>query len=216
MKKLGLSLLAIAMLLGIGCKAKPAAVATPAQRHAAVNPIAFVNEDQIIKAMGWDREIRQGLQIADRNLRATLNRRLLELSQQASDVRTRVAKAAKLSHADTVALQTAQTLKDLYALPINADQRQILLASGIQTNLAMSEARQAYRAQMLKREMELVGSYHSSVMPVAQTIANRLGFRMVLTISRNIVYRDPSTDVSDAVIAELKSSRPAWEQPDGQ
>jgi Skp family chaperone for outer membrane proteins len=197
MNKWACCLIAIVTLAGIGCKAKPKAAAATT-RPLLIQPIAIVDEQQIIKAMGWDTEFNQAMRVADRQFGTILNRRLLELSQQASQSRSAVAKEAHLNDADTLRLQNVRSLNDLYAVPLTMDQRQALMASGIQTNLAMAEARQNYRQQLRKHGLDLMESYRKVIIPVAEHVAAENGFRMVVTLDDTIVYYAPSTDVSGA------------------
>jgi Skp family chaperone for outer membrane proteins len=205
------AIVAIMALFCVGCKAKPKAIG-PTTRPHVTQPIAIVDVNQIVKAMGWDREMKHAMGLADRQFRVDLNHQLLDLSQQASQVRSTVAKEAHFNEADTLRLQNVRSLSDLYALPLTMDQRETLMAAGIQTNLAMAEARQDYRKQLRKRQLELMASYRNVVIPVAERVAAREGFRIVMTLDTTIVYYDPATDVSQQIIDEMKSARPSWEQ----
>jgi Skp family chaperone for outer membrane proteins len=207
--------IAIAALASTGCKAKPQAAAPTPSRPVAIRPIAVVDLDQVIKGMGWDGEIQHAMTVADRELRLKLNQRLLELVRQASDVRARVAKEAHLNEAQTLAIENAKTMDEFNALPLSFEQRETLLKSGIEVNLAMAEARRDYLQQLHKRGVDLVESYRKLITPTAERIAAMEKFRIVLSSNRSIVYYDPSTDVSQEVIDELNLARPSWERPAG-
>lgn len=203
----------IGAMVASGCKGRgsaPAPAHTDAPRR--IRPIAVVEVEQIIQAMGWSTEIRAAVSIAQRQLRADRDRQLKDLYQQGMAVRKRIAKSAKLNAAQTDRVLNLQNPGQLDTLPLTPAQRKELIDSGIQINRQAEQVQQQYMKDLDNQSIQIAGSYRGKIVPAAKRVAAVTGFRTIIVDASSVIYHDPSTDVTQQVIDEMKSDRPRWEQ----
>jgi Skp family chaperone for outer membrane proteins len=164
------------------------------------------------KAMGWDVEMQQAMIVANQEFREVLSRRLTELADESTDFRAQIAKEAHLNSEQTNRLQHADNSDKLAQLPLTDNQKQRLMTEGLQMALKLEEAQQNYRQQMADAQTKLVESYASQIMPTAKRVATQGGFKVVKIDGDDVLYHDPSTDLTQEVIRDKVKAKPSWEQ----
>ncbi|HEX4125762.1 MAG TPA: OmpH family outer membrane protein [Tepidisphaeraceae bacterium] len=213
MKRSASIIMGVAAVAVVGCKHKPNAhAAAPSPPPRVMQAIAVVNVEQVTKAVGWDVEIGRGIALERRRLEDSCDHQLADLFHRAMAVRQRIAKAAQLNAAQSARVMNVQNAEQLADLPLTEEQRHELVASSIETNQAVEKVRRDYQEQLDKQTHDLLESYRKLAMPMAQRVAQKEGFRIVIANSADVLYHDPSTDVSQQVIDEFNSVKPTWEQ----
>lgn len=170
--------------------------------------VAVVDLDKVAGAMGWLDEISKDLQAADAQLRTQLGEVMKRSQQTVEAAKTKVAAEARLSAEQTRALMTVKEDRELAALPLTRQQREALQAAVTQANTAWRAALNESQQVSQRQRMGLVHAYRERVRPIAMQAAATRGLNVVLTVSDNLLGYEPSCDISDQVVAELKKLPP--------
>jgi Skp family chaperone for outer membrane proteins len=211
MKRAGHFAVVIVVTSLVSCRHKPKG--EPA-RIVVMKPIAWVDADEVVKAMGWSRDMQYAMEGAEKNSQEALYRRYAELSQKFARAREQVVRTP-LSPEQIKQLQGAMTVQEIADLPISeAERYQIVLLTSHANQEALA-ARQGSQNQMEHVRADLQLSYRRKVMHVAERIAAREGYRIVLAKSPDVLFHEPSIDVTGQVIGVLHRNRDSTTQPDG-
>jgi Skp family chaperone for outer membrane proteins len=204
--------IAVTTAILVGCKSKPAALPAP---HSAMKPMAVVDTDEVVATMGWSHDIQYAMDSAHQKSQAILSQRYAELSEQLANARQKVVRT-RLTPAQLLQLQGAQSLQDIADLPITDSERLQIIRLTEDSNQAAMDAKEKSQKDMDAIQANLLASFRNLVASVAKRIASRDGYRMVLADGPDIVFHEPSADITPQVIAELKNDQAPAADPDGK
>jgi len=166
--------------------------------------VAVLDLDRVGNAVGWMEEINKTLQATDAELKTQVNQ-VVEGAQKAiNDAKSNLATEAKLTDAQKKTLLDSRTIAELEPLPLTKEQRDKLMQTVAQANMALQQAQQVYQQQMNQRRAQLIVSYREKVRPIARRIAAKQGLSVVVVPSDALLYSDPAVDITDKVIDELR------------
>lgn len=172
--------------------------------------VAIVDMDRVVSTMGWSDQIRKSIQEANQGLKHQLDERSEQIEHAQAAKRKQLALAAKLSKEQTDQLLTAKDLHAVDTLPLSKEQHDEALRLIHVSNQDLTQARQDAQQAMRERQGAIVASYRDMVRPVAGHVATANGFSLVLVPTPDtVLFSDPSADLTDRVIDELRQSAAA-------
>ena len=177
-------LVAILLLAAQGCD-QPVGTSTFSVESRQIGNVAVVDLDRIAKALGRDEVMRA--RMAEH---AEQMKKQLEDLQQ--NLTTRIQSEQKKLGEDA----TDEDKIKVNALARDADQR---------LKQALSVAQQANA----RIRVDLISKFRDEIQPVARRAASKHGMTVIMVRQENLLYFDPGTDITDAVIDELQASATA-------
>ena len=152
--------------------------------------VAVIDLDRVARAIGRDEVIAARVQGYADEQSSSLNRLRDDLREQLAQ--------AKAGFGDEPSDEQQQNLAQLTA------------RSDLQLQQEITKARQS--AEQLK--VDLVLDFKQEVQPVARRVAQARGLSVVLIQQNGMLYVDPDSDISDAVIDELQRLEPSTASDD--
>lgn len=152
--------------------------------------VAVIDLDRVARAIGRDEVIAARVQGYADEQSSSLNRLRDDLREQLAQ--------AKAGFGDEPSDEQQQILAQLTA------------RSDLQLQQEITKARQS--AEQLK--VDLVLDFKQEVQPVARRVAQARGLSVVLIQQNGMLYVDPDSDISDAVIDELQRLEPSTASDD--
>lgn len=149
--------------------------------------VAVIDLDRVARAIGRDEVIAARVQSYADEQSNSLNRLRDDMREQLLQVRAGFGGAPSDEQQQNLAQLTAR--------------------SDLQLQQEITKARQS--AEQLK--VDLVLDFKQEVQPVARRVAQARGLSVVLIQQNGMLYIDPDTDISDAVIDELQRLDPSTE-----
>ena len=149
--------------------------------------VAVIDLDRVARAIGRDEVIAARVQSYADEQSNSLNRLRDDMREQLLQVRAGFGDAPSDEQQQDLARLTAR--------------------SDLQLQQEITKARQT--AEQLK--VDLVLDFKQEVQPVARRVAQARGLSVVLIQQNGMLYVDPDTDISDAVIDELQRLNPSTE-----
>lgn len=135
----------------------------------------------IAKATGQDEIFKKEIQKASANLNNQLKELAANLDQQLATEKDKIGKAP------------------------NKEQQQQFQKLSLQANQKLRQTQSLAQAKVKEFDQQLLVSWHQKIKPIAQEIANNQGSRIVLVSDPSIIWFDSSVDITDEVIAKLRS-----------
>lgn len=167
--------------------------------------VAVLDLDRVGNAVGWMEEINKSLQATDTELQNQVKQVVEGAQKSINDAKGSLANDAKLTADQKKVLMDSRTLAELEPLPLTKEQRDKLMQTVAQANLVLQQAQQSYQQQMQQRRAALIVSYREKVRPIARRIAAKQGLSVVVVPSDALLYSDPTVDITDKVIDELRA-----------
>lgn len=175
---------------------------------APVGGVAVLDLDKIATAMGWTEEMKTSIQATSTELKGQLEEVHRGMLQSIDEVKKQIAAEAKLTDEQTKVLTNAKDQRELDGLPLSKEQRQKLVETADKANASWQTALNNYQQALQGRRANLVQGYRDRIRPAARRVATAHGMTVVLATSDSLIYFEPSTDITDAVIDELQKTSP--------
>jgi uncharacterized membrane protein YgcG len=191
--------------------AKPA---TPAEQHAGQGGMAVVDMDKVAQMVGWQDAMSSRSKTVEKELLDQLNAYQLRLAQDLVDREGALADEANFSPAQKEQLQRAGTLNDLERLPLSPEQRNELLRNIKEINQARLTAQNHSRELYERYQAALIDSYRLEIKPAVSKVAFDEGYAVVTVPQQNLIYVDPSVDITEKVAMALRKDMPEPKLPE--
>jgi Skp family chaperone for outer membrane proteins len=187
----------------------PAAAAEHAQ-----GGMAVVDMDKVAQMIGWQDTMSEQSKAVEKDLLDQLNAYQAGLAQAMIDRENALADEASLSADQKQQLQRAGTINDLERVPLSHEQREELLKNIKEINQARLTAQSHSREVFEHYQAALLDSYRQEIKPAVSRVAFDEGYTLVTVPQSNLVYVDPSVDITEKVARLLKKDMPAPKQPE--
>jgi len=177
---IGISLVAVILLATQGCDHS-----TNISGSARIGNVAVVDLDRVAKALGRD-EVMQ----------ARMKEHAEQMQKQLQGLQKNLTTQIKSEQEKLGSDATDEDKVKVNSLVRDADQR---------LKQAVSVAQQS-SAQV---RVDLISKFREDVQPAARRAASKRGLTVIMVKQANLLYYDPVTDITDAVIDELQASSAA-------
>jgi Skp family chaperone for outer membrane proteins len=185
---------------------KPAA---PAE-HAAQGGMAVIDMDKVAQMIGWQETMTTQSKSVERDLLGELNAYESGLVQALTEREQALADEAHLSSEQRAQLQKG----DLEHVLLSPPERDELLKSSNEINQARMAAQNHTRELFQRYQSALLESYRQEIKPAIRRVAFEEGFTLVTMPQANLVYVDPSIDITEKVAKVLMKDMPQPRLPE--
>jgi Skp family chaperone for outer membrane proteins len=204
---------ALALAVAGGCdkKDKDAAVkdAKPAA-GTAQGGVAVVDFDRVFKELGWSDEITQKMQGTETSNKMVLETFGRELGQLVNEKKYQIATEAKLTDKQRDDFFNG---RDLDKLPLTQAQKEDLGRAANYANAYHQRAQQRGLQILQDRQAQLFRVYKDSTQPAVRRVADNASMTVVVTPA-SAVYFNPTVDLTNKVIEDLRAAPPPHNTPD--
>jgi len=135
----------------------------------------------IAKATGQDEIIKKEIEKASANL----NNQLAEVSGSLEE--------------------QLKTKKEKIGKKPNKEEQQQFQQLALQANQKLRQTQSLAQVKIKEFEKKLVASWHQKIKPIAQEIAQKKGASVVLVSTPSVIWFDATVDITDEVIAKIRS-----------
>lgn len=171
----------------------PAAQPTTAPANTAAPQIGVVDLDRVAVEMGWSKEMKENLTLAQASLRSDLNR--------AQAVQEGMLRQKKID----LGLKETDTEEEM-ARKLTPPQQREFFETLNTARQQMSQLQQAANQEFQAYQAGWMKQYRDGVGPMVRRMAQERKLLVVLSLPGNVLFSEPSIDLSDAIVKELKAN----------
>jgi len=186
--------------------------AVPAE-HVVQGGVAVVDMDKVAQMVGWQEAMSTRSKSVEKELLNELNGYEASLGQALVEREQALAEEANLSSDQKAQLQRATTVADLERVPLSQEEREELLKNIKEINQARLTAQTHSREVFERYQTALLESYRQEIKPAVSRVAFDEGYTLVTVPQSNLVYIDPSIDITERVAKVLKKDMPEPKLP---
>jgi Skp family chaperone for outer membrane proteins len=175
--------------------------------------VAIVDLDLVSKQVGWAAEIDDDRKAAAAEVNSQFTVYVASVQNAWSAERKAIGQAANLDPEQLQVITSARIDGEAFRkLPLTRDQREQFLRCANEVSQALSSAREIAKETLSKREARVVDSYREAMKPSVRRVAKAAGISVVIP-PNTAFYYDPSADISDQVVEELRKQMPEHTMP---
>jgi len=188
--------------------------APPPAEHAGQGGMAVVDMDKVAQMVGWQEAMATQSKAVEKDLLNELNAYQTGLAKALVEREDALADEADLSTEQKGQLQRAATIGDLERVPLSSAEREELVRNIKEINQARLTAQTHSRELFERYQAALLESYRQEIKPAIARVAFDEGYTLVTVPQSNLVYVDPSIDITEKVARVLKKDMPEPKQPE--